>query len=318
MDYPILKGKDCEVSVIETSKSQETGVTLTTFSLRYWRAIHSELMTHRVFSRNASSSRAIPTPKLLEQVRTKPAGPIHWGLNQPGMQANEECTALISDPHTGELLTREEAWTRAAVDASNWAEAFSNSGYHKQIVNRLIEPASYITVVLTSTDWDNWNSLRCHEDAQPEIRDLAETMRTLLASPSVRTRQLTAGSFKDARSWHLPFVTMEERRTHRVSDLLAMSAARCARVSYLTHDKQNPTLESDMALYKRLVESKPLHASPLEHQAHNSGQKLPSKNLRGGWVQHRTLLESAGNLETFTFGMNAPKPPTSRQATWNR
>jgi thymidylate synthase ThyX len=97
----------------------------------------------------------------------------------------------------------------------------------------------------------------------------------------------------------LPFVTINERFEHPIAILLAMSAARCARTSYLTHDKQNPSWEQDEALYRRLVESKPLHASPLEHQAFNTGKQIRSKNFTGGFVQHRALLETAGSIDTF-------------------
>ena len=45
---------------------------LWTFELTYPRYIHSEFMTHRVFSRNASSSRAIPVKRMIEQVRNNP------------------------------------------------------------------------------------------------------------------------------------------------------------------------------------------------------------------------------------------------------
>lgn len=297
MHYPSLSGKGCDIQIIEASRSQETSQALITFVARYWRPIHSEVMTHRKFSRNASSSRAIPTAKLLEQVRTKPGTPIHWGLNQPGMQADEECTAHVTDPFTGEMLVREEAWERAASQAAGWAEAFADAGYHKQIVNRLIEPFSFITVVITSTDWDNWYSLRAHADAQPEIRDVAETMLKLVGDVPLRT--VHQGPLAQARTWHLPFISMYERQNFPVKDLLAMSAARCARVSYLTHDKQNPTFEADDVLYRRLVASKPLHASPLEHQAHNSGQNRASRNFDGGWLQHRALLETAGSIEAL-------------------
>ena len=78
-----------EVKVIADSIS-ESGKRITTFQLKYPRFIHSEVMTHRVFSRNASSSRAIPVKKMIEQVRNNPAMPIHWGANQSGMQAKNE------------------------------------------------------------------------------------------------------------------------------------------------------------------------------------------------------------------------------------
>lgn len=297
MEFPTLIGSGCEIKVIEASRSQETGKALITFSARYWRAIHAETMTHRQFSRNASSSRATPTAKFLEEVRTNPAGPIHWGANQAGMQAHAENLQLVAHPRTGMLLEREEAWQTMACEAADWAESWSNAGYHKQITNRVLEPFSRITVLITATEYDNWYALRAHADAQPEIRDVAETMLKLAAD--VPSRLVHTGSFKDARTWHLPFVSMVERQTIKVPDLLAMSAARCARVSYLTHDKQNPTIEQDVALYRRLVESKPLHASPLEHQAQNSGTDRPSRNFTGGWIQHRALLEAAGSIERF-------------------
>ena len=67
-----------------------SGVRLTTLELQYHRFVHSEMMTHRMLSRNASSSRAIPVEKMLKQVAENPAMPIHWGKNQAGMQAREE------------------------------------------------------------------------------------------------------------------------------------------------------------------------------------------------------------------------------------
>lgn len=297
MTFPTLEGKGCSISVIEASTSSETNKSVITFAARYWRAIHSEVMTHRVLSRNAQSSRAIPTPRLLEQVRTAPAGPIHWGKNQPGMQAFEENRQLVAHPRTGMLLEREEAWQTMACESADWAESWNNAGYHKQIVNRIIEPYSYITVLITATEWDNWNALRAHAAAMPEIQDVAYTM--INVSKDMPYRHVHKGKLTDARTWHLPYVTMQERVDPRfdIVDLLAMSTARCARVSYLTHDREDPTLDKDLALYHKLVGEVPLHASPLEHQAHNSGEDRPSRNFQGGWVQHRTILEGAGSIE---------------------
>lgn len=294
-DTVVYKGKGCEVSIIEHSLNQSTGKDIITFQLRYWRAIHSELLTHRVFSRNSSSSRAIPTAKLLEQIAEAPAMPVFWGRNQPGMQAAVEHEATVLNPETGKSLTREEAWRAAAVSACAWASAFSDAGYHKQIVNRWIEPASFISTVLTSTEWANWYELRAHTDAQPEIEDLALTMKEALSHSRARILNRHY-HLSDPRGWHLPYISMEERKNWAIDILLAMSAARCARVSYLTHDKQNPVMDEDITLYRRLVESRPLHASPLEHQALAFIVDKASRNLTGGWVQHRTLLEQAGSI----------------------
>jgi hypothetical protein len=295
--YPTIKGKGCEISVVEASQSQQTGQKLITFVCKYWRPIHSEVLTHRDFSRNASSSRAIPTAKLLEQIRNQPAGPVFWGKNMPGMQAAEECNAKIKHPTLGIMVSRELAWETMANEAADWAQAWADAGYHKQIVNRIIEPFSFITVVITATSWDNFYALRAHADAQPEIQDVAETMLKIVGDVPVRI--IDSMDFSDQAAWHLPFVSIAERHEHAVPVLLAMSAARSARTSYLTHDKKNPSWEQDEFLYRRLVESKPLHASPLEHQGMNSGENERNRNFTGGWVQHRDFLEAAGSIEAF-------------------
>lgn len=79
-----------KATVIADSVHAETGTRITTMELVYPRFIHSEFMTHRILNRNASSSRAIPTSKFIEQVRNEPVMPSHWGRNQKGMQAAEE------------------------------------------------------------------------------------------------------------------------------------------------------------------------------------------------------------------------------------
>ena len=57
-----------------------------TFQWTYERFIHAEVMTHR-WSRNYSSSRAIPYEKMVEWTRQDPALPLHLGSNKPGMQS---------------------------------------------------------------------------------------------------------------------------------------------------------------------------------------------------------------------------------------
>ena len=91
-----------EVKIICDSISPQD-IRLTTFQLRYWRPIHSELMTHRVFSRNAGSSRARPSAAIIEQVKKDPWGPLEWGANQSGMQS-----AGPVDEHT--QLLSQKAW----------------------------------------------------------------------------------------------------------------------------------------------------------------------------------------------------------------
>ena len=266
-----------EAKVIADSLSP-TGKRITTLQLCYPRFIHSELMTHRVFSRNAMSSRAVPVAKMVEQVRNDPAMPVHWGKNQPGMQARE---ALDPDSRAQVM----ELWRLAAQDAANFAEAMNRLGAHKQIVNRVLEPFQWMHTVVTATEWDNFFSLRCHPDAQPEMQALAYAMRDAMqASVPV---QLGEGE------WHLPYVSDIDAllfNTGFGEDMRKVSAARCARVSYLKHDGGSPSNTEDLELFDRLAGSAPIHASPLEHQAQTADADLRSRNFVG-WLQFREAFE---------------------------
>ena len=227
------------------------GVRLTTMEARYPRFIHSEMMTHRVFSRNAASSRAIPIKKMISAVREDPAMPIFWGKNQSGMSAREE----ISD--TARRLAEAE-WHQALENALRTAETLSDStiDLHKQLVNRILEPFAWITVIITATEWSNFFTQRCHEDAQPEIQKIAQLM--LEQYRGSRAEPLATGE------WHTPLVQPDERALP-VEMRKQISVARCARVSYLTHDgKRDP--QKDVELYERLVEGGANgHWSTFEH-----------------------------------------------------
>lgn len=256
------------------------GMRITTLQLKYPRFIHSEFMTHRVFSRNAASSRAIPVAKMIEQVRDDPAMPIYWGLNQPGMQARKD--------HTEPEKAR-RWWKLAAESAAEKAECLDQLSLHKQIINRVLEPFQWMHTIVTATEWDNFFELRCHPDAQPEFQALACAMRTAMGE-SVPVERASSVQ-QTAASWHLPYVSDDERGNLHPHTLPKISAARCARVSYLKHDGTAPVLSEDMTLFERLVGSKPLHASPIEHQAVAGNSICRSRNFLG-WHQYRELFES--------------------------
>ena len=76
--------------VIADSVPSFPGRRLTTFVLKFPRFILPEFNTHRMLSKNASSSRAIPVQKMIDAVIDGPAVPMFWGKNQPGMQAQVE------------------------------------------------------------------------------------------------------------------------------------------------------------------------------------------------------------------------------------
>ena len=246
------------------------GVRLTTFQLRYWRPIHSELMTHRVFSRNAGSSRARPSAKIIEQVGTEPWGPIHWGANQAGMQAHTELDATT-------IANAKERWLLAAQAAALHATKLTQLGAHKQIVNRLLEPFTYIDVLVTATDFANWFALRDHPDAQPEIQELARLMKYEYEQSIPNKIYLG--------EWHLPYISEDDWKAaerhcqigritrdmpyykEKLLVLLKVSVARCARVSYKAFDGNVAPIEKDLELYEQLLGKQPVHASPAEHQA---------------------------------------------------
>lgn len=269
-----------------------SGSRITTFVLTYPRFIHSEFMTHRVLSRNASSSRAIPTSKFLDAIKNNPAMPIAFTKNCKGMQAKEE----IQDQEEARKV-----WLEARDAMMDFAQKLSDLGVHKQHANRLLEPFQHITVVATATDWANFFSLRCHKDAQPEFHELAKQMWQLYQESEPMS--LNIGE------WHLPFATPEELGNLRLKyffnssdyqayaqSIIQRSVARCARTSYNTHDGTENSPEKDLELYNRLVGGEPIHASPTEHQAACIADKnYQSGNFRG-WLQYRKTLPNENIL----------------------
>lgn len=232
-----------------------SGSRLTTLEVTFHRFVLAEFNTHRVFSRNSASSRAIPVDKQLAFVITDPAMPIEWPREQPGMQGGSELT--------GEALWEAEelfddVWTYTFKRIERYLKDHPDKSdrLHKSLVNRLLEPFMWHTVIVTSADWDGFFHQRCSELAQPEIRKAAVCMRK--ACEASEPRELEMGE------WHTPYIQPDE--IFIPSEARRVSAARCARVSYLTHDGlRDPS--ADLALFDRLVQADPPHASPLEHVA---------------------------------------------------
>jgi len=267
------------------------GNRITTFELEYPRFIHGELMTHRMFSRNAASSRAIPVAKVIEQVQTNPAMPVHWGKNQAGMQAEQ-----ILDEF--DIKCAKYQWKLAAKNAAYRAEAMQLLGLHKQVVNRILEPFQLMKVVLTATEFNNFWWLRDHADAQPEIALLAKRMRT--EYDKSRPELLLNGE------WHLPYVTCIKANNHQVYlddngsrvsavEALKISASACAQVSYR---KTDTSLDKASTIYARLIESEPCHASPTEHQA---TPIMARKNIDWRLINGITHEDLDGNLWSGNF-----------------
>lgn len=286
-------------TILRSRNLSKPDCVLSTLLLRYPRFIHAEVMTHRVFSRNAGSSRAIPVAKMINDIQADPAMPIFWGKNQKGMQAFEENDALVRD-HDGLLNFREGAWRSAMFSAMTMAEHFAEAGYHKQVVNRLLEPFMHITVLVSSTEWSNFLELRDHPDAEPHIQMLAREIRKCLEEEST-VQDLEPGE------WHLPFISRGEfadadQYGLGIYDLRMLSVARCASTSYRTVDGFDMTLERAREIFDKLVTSKPIHASPLEHVAQADHYGLggsggwSNRDQHGNFVgfrQYRHMLEAA-------------------------
>ena len=266
------------------------GDRLTTFELSFPRFLLAEINTHKVLSRNAQSSRAIPVEKRIAAVENDPFIPEAFSRNRPGMQADE---ALEGDQaHAAEI-----EWRRAIDDAVRHARALAVLGVHKQHANRVLEPYAHVSCVLSGTHWSNFFALRTHPDAQPEFQRLAVLMR--------RRYEESKPDLLDDGFWHLPYVdiTGGVRKWHRANaqseEMAYISAGRCARVSRSTFDGLS-SFPADLELIHRILGAG--HVSPTEHpalagvsqdhmsSAHCDGNgSFWSGNYRG-WTQLRKTI----------------------------
>lgn len=245
------------------------GKRITTLQLKYPRFIHSQFLTHRVFSRNSSSSRAIPVSRLIEEVRNDPVFPIEWGANNPGMSSK----SLMSESNAKEA---KDLWFEAMEKALEIASNLAGLGAHKQIVNRILEPYQHIHTIVTSTDFENFFNLRLDDEAQPEIQKLAKVMKEALDNSNPK-----------ASDTHLPYLTDNDFDVLDPKNYALVSAARCARVSYLNHDGSKPDLEKDLKLAQTLLTH--YHMSPFEHQA---VAKVGRFDNFYGWQSYRNEINS--------------------------
>ena len=309
-------------TVIAHSKSAVNGKEIITFELEFPRLILAEFNTHNALSKNASSSRAIPVAKMLEQVRNHPAMPVRFGKKNKGMQDAGEHDSLVGVYNhmcQGEC-TAEEAWKYAARQAADMAEAFDKAGYAKQICNRLIEPFQMMKVVMTATELNNFIWLRDHPAADPTIEVLAKAIK--------QAKEDSVAVVLEPGDWHVPYFNgaygsgcwVKGVDTDSLEDALMISASCCAQVSFRSLDD---TIEKARGVVEKLnlggKDDEPVHASPLEHQATPMRQvndepscdgnclgkfgvgwgvgithmerdgTLCSGNLKG-WIQHRQLI----------------------------
>lgn len=270
-----------------------SGCRLTTLEITFPRVILAELNTHRMLSRNAASSRAIPTEKLIQRVLDDPFIP-EFRLNQKGMQAGE----ALDDADAKEAQLE---WLDARDNAVDAARKMHGLSIHKQYVNRVLEPWMWATVIVSATDWENVWHLRCHPDAEPSFQKIAYMMRDLMDGNT--PTQI------GENDWHLPLIFDEDISEAMgceigvaavLKRLARVSVGRCARVSYLTHDGKRDQ-QADIDLCDRLASSG--HWSPFEHAAtpltsnhdafHESGY---CGNFKG-WTQYRKYFPNENITE---------------------
>lgn len=251
------------------------GVRLTTMEVTFHRFVLAEFNTHRVFSRNSASSRAIPVAKMLARVEEDPAWPLSWPEEQKGMQGGGP---LSFELQAGAF----EVWDHARKSAIASAKNLVEIGLHKSVVNRLLEPFLWHTVIVSSTEWQNFFAQRCSPLAQPEIKAVADLMKAAYAESSPTL-------VKDG-GWHTPYIQDDELDWSPEKKQM-VSAARCARVSYLTHDGVRDPQE-DLELFNRLVRADPGHWSPLEHVATpEDGRRWSARGNFTKWAQLRHAFE---------------------------
>lgn len=270
-------------------------VELVTFVLEYPRFIHDQLLTHRVFSRNTSSSRAVPVKAMIENVKADPVFPTFWGKNKEGMSASEELTADYKNSAV-------QVWEKAMRYAIARAEDLLALGVHKQIVNRLLDPFQFVKVIVTTTDLVNWFSLRNHKDAQPEILYLANLM--LAAYKKSKPFKIFDGE------WHLPFInrvrekdsliySIEGNKDLSREEALKISVSLCAQISFR---KEDLSIEKADKICNKLSGSDPKHMSPYEHQGTPISKK-DYKDVPSGKHNKKELLLNppnySGNFKTY-------------------
>lgn len=259
---------------VATTASGER-IRLTTVEVRFPRFILAQLNTHRMLSRNAASSRAIPVRKLIKNVLRDPYVPETFGANKRGMQAGAAVRGWRS-------VAARYTWLALIYVSCFFAWIFSKLGIHKQWANRVIELFSWHTAIISATEWENFFNLRCHPDAQPEIRILAELIRDAMNEST--PEELSEGD------WHLPFIYEEDREEESsVLELVKVAVGRCARVSYLTHFGKRD-LSADKSLCNKLAEDG--HMSPFEHVAQVVAPKSGENygNFSAPWKQYRKFI----------------------------
>jgi len=283
------------------------GSRLVTFTATFPRSILTEFYTHALdpvcVRKNLSSSRAIPTAKLVDMIITEPFVP-NFALNKPGMQAGDPLEEHDKD-------AAEAMWESHKLTTLQVVGDYQNMKVHKQYVNRLLEPWVWCTAIITATDWTNFFAQRYHSKAEPSFQKIARMMWEAMekSTPNEPEKEYNPLSFE---FWHLPlcaekqdwqdilrylsYEPVKSELTNNFKEVTEIakkvSAARCARVSYLTHEGIRD-IEEDLKLFEFLTTNNPGHWSPLEHQC------TPAKFEEMSWKPEQLAVHYKLGGNTF-------------------
>lgn len=254
----------CEM--VQMSRSAVNGQEVMSFRRHYNRFIHPEIEKHRMWSLSAESSRARPTLSMVKNILKHPAGFPYIGYDCSGMQSKERAGWFVTAVYT--VLSYLHMLITVGFALFSWKVL----RLHKQVVNRDIERYAMINDVTTGTDLDHFLNLRIDDAADPVVQIIAEQMFLLrdLARKNCEYEVLSEGE------WHVPFVTRKRDENNRLryydgkgkelttNEAKELSTVSCAQTSYR---RNNDVYDPSHRVWKLLIESKPVHATPVEHQA---------------------------------------------------
>lgn len=257
----VIGKQGISAKVIQHSKSIYTDKELITFEIEFPRFILAELNTHCMLEKNSSSSRAVPIKTQCKLIEENPAMPVHWGMNQSGMVAEQELDELRIEAAKG-------VWIAAMKSAISHVLVLDQTSVHKQLANRVAEPWQRMKTVISGTELENFFYLRDHPSAQPEFAELAKVM--------LEAKKNSKPMYIANNEWHVPYVDRERINDElkyfscgqelTVEQALMVSASCAAQTSYRKSDE---SLEKAKQVFERLNignPNEPAHASPTTHQ----------------------------------------------------
>lgn len=272
--------------IIADSKNAH-GNRITTMIVTFPRIILAEFNTHRMFSRNSASSRAIPFERMLKSVDENPFVPIRWMRDHRGMQGDSYFTDKDMIGQFRAIDICESKWLQAREYATTQAVMLNRIGVTKQFINRLLEPFMWHTVIVTATEWENFFALRVNANAEIHMQHIAQMMLDEYNKSEPRLLK--------SDEWHIPMIEIDEQNTIDDATLIKIATARCARVSYtIVNDEQKQkSHDDDIALHDKLLSSG--HMSPFEHCAQPINEIERKNEWCGnfcGFTQYRKTIEN--------------------------